>query len=87
MNDTVTVLTARGQTSIPASIRRKAGLLPGRALRWEFRSPDEISIRLEPALSPAGAYAALGYAKRWLPVGASVRSDDVLKELREGDAD
>jgi hypothetical protein len=42
---------------------------------------------LEPDVSPAGAFAALGYAKRWLTQGMNARSDDVLKELREGECD
>lgn len=85
MNDLVTLLTTRGQTSVPASIRRKIGMRPGSALRWEMKSSSELSVRLEPDTSPAGAFAALGYAKRWLAPGEVVGSDEVLKELRDGE--
>jgi hypothetical protein len=33
------------------------------------------------------AFEALGYARSWLPVGKVVRTEDVIKELREGEED
>lgn len=85
MNDMRTTLTERGQVSVPASIRRKAGLRQGQSLRWEYLSENEFLVRVESPGSPAGAFAALGYAKRWADRKAIARTDDVLRELREGD--
>lgn len=85
MNDKTTVLTERGQVSVPASIRREVGLKAGESLRWERLSDTEMRVVVERNVAPQGAYAALGYARRWLPAGAAGRTDEVMKELREGE--
>jgi AbrB family looped-hinge helix DNA binding protein len=85
MNDKVTILTERGQVSVPASIRRDVGLKPGESLRWERLSDTELRVVVDRQTTPQGAYAALGYAVRWLPPGAKIRTDEVMRELREGE--
>ena len=85
MNDKITVLTERGQVSVPASIRRAVGLKAGESLRWERLSDTEMRVVVERNVAPQGAYAALGFARRWLPAGAVGRTDEVMKELREGE--
>ena len=68
-------LTAQGQISVPAEIRRKLGLGPGSILEWEAdgervvvrRAGTHTSEELHAALFPAG-----------VPTGRS------LAELKEG---
>jgi AbrB family looped-hinge helix DNA binding protein len=85
MNDPITVLTERGQVSIPASIRREAGLKPGQSLRWEQLSDNEIRITVDRHSQARGAFAALGYAKPWLSTGGLAHTNDVMRDLRDGE--
>jgi AbrB family looped-hinge helix DNA binding protein len=87
MNDKVTILTERGQISIPASIRREVGLKAGESLRWERLSDTELRVVVDRQITPQGPYAVLGYALRWLPAGAKIRTDEVMRELREGESE
>lgn len=76
-----TVLTERGQTSIPADVRREMDLRPGVRLAWERVSDNEIRVSVvrEPEGDPV---AMLGFARRF----RSVRSTaDWMAELREGE--
>lgn len=81
MNETV--VTERGQVSVPASLRKAMGLHPGLKLHWEQVSEREILVSL-PEENPAGPLAVLGY-------GRSIRRDpprptaDWMRELREGE--
>lgn len=84
MNDKTTLLTERGQVSVPASIRREVGLKAGQLLRWERLSDTELRVVVDRQAAPQGAYAALGYARRWIPAGSAGRTDEVMQELREG---
>lgn len=85
VNDKITVLTERGQVSVPASIRREIRLKAGESLRWERLSDTEMRVVVERPIPPEGAYAALGYARRWIPAGTVGRTDEIMKELREGE--
>ena len=88
MNENVTILTERGQVSIPASIRRQVGLKPGQLLRWERLSDTEMRVVVDHDAQAQGAFAALGYARRWLSAGEGVvRTDDIVRELREAEED
>jgi bifunctional DNA-binding transcriptional regulator/antitoxin component of YhaV-PrlF toxin-antitoxin module len=87
MNDKTTILTERGQVSVPASIRREVGLKPGASLRWERLSDTELRVVVDRPAAPQGAYAALGYARRWVPAGSAGRTAEVMKESREGEND
>lgn len=42
----ITVVTERGQTSIPAHLRKELGLQKGGRLAWERISDDEVKVRV-----------------------------------------
>jgi AbrB family looped-hinge helix DNA binding protein len=79
----VTVVTDRGQVSIPADLRRELGLVPGRRLRWERITGAEVRIVVLAEEKPAGAQAMRGFARRFRPEAR--RTDDWMRELREGE--
>lgn len=79
----VTVVTERGQTSIPADLRRDLDLTPGRHLRWEKVAPAELRVVVLPEGEPRGARAMLGFARRFRATPR--RTQDWLRELREGE--
>ena len=84
MSDNASTLTERGQVSVPASIRKAAGLRPGQTLRWELISATELRVILPAPDAPGGPSAALGFARR-LHGGRARSSDAVLRELRLGE--
>ena len=81
MNDSL--ITERGQVSVPASLRKAMGLRPGQRLHWEQVSDREIRVSLQQE-SPPGPLSVLGYARRVLNT-PSRRTDDWMRELREGE--
>jgi AbrB family looped-hinge helix DNA binding protein len=78
----VSVITERGQVSIPAQLRKELALAKGQRLLWEKTGEHEIrvTVLLEP--EPRGAIAMLGFAKRFRPAR---RTQDWMTELREGE--
>lgn len=80
----VTMITKRGQTSVPSRLRRKAGLTEGKRLRWYAVSDSEFRVVVEVESAAPGPLAALGFALRFQN-GRAIRSDAALKELREGE--
>ena len=60
----VSVVTERGQVSIPAEIRRQLGLDAGQHLQWEVVSGHELRVRPVADQPPVGALSVLGYARR-----------------------
>jgi AbrB family looped-hinge helix DNA binding protein len=83
MKTLATVVTERGQVSIPAEIRKKMNLTSGRRILWEMDSPTECRIRLQTERPPMGAKAMLGFATTFR---ASKRTDDWMNELRQGES-
>jgi AbrB family looped-hinge helix DNA binding protein len=81
MNDSV--ITERGQVSVPAGLRRAMGILPGQKLHWEQVSDREIRISLCDA-KPPGPLAVLGYVRR-IRATPPRRTADWMRELREGE--
>lgn len=79
----VTVVTERGQVSIPAGLRRDLELAPGRRVRWEKVTPVELRVVVLPPEKPRGAEAMRGFARRFRETPR--RSDDWMRELREGE--
>jgi AbrB family looped-hinge helix DNA binding protein len=80
----VTVLTERGQTSIPAELRQDLDLKPGQRLLWEKVDDHALRVVVLEETKPAGAMAMLGFARTF-------RSDlrttaDWMRELREGES-
>lgn len=87
MDDMTTTLTERGQTSVPAAIRKQAGLAPGQALRWEFVSEHELRVIIpEDIKTPPNAVSMIGFARRIIP-GLPATTAAMLELLRAGEAD
>ena len=80
-----TTITDGGQTLVPSSIRRKLKLRAGRKLTWKLISPNECRIMVDDTQPvPTGAVAMLGYGKH---LGRTRRTNDYLREMREGERD
>jgi bifunctional DNA-binding transcriptional regulator/antitoxin component of YhaV-PrlF toxin-antitoxin module len=82
--DMITTVTERGQTSIPAKLRRKAGLSPSKRLHWFAVSDREFRVVVETTDEAPGPLAALGWATRYHR-GGTPRTDDALREIRAGE--
>ena len=84
MNTYTTVVMERGQTSIPAKIRKQLNLKPGQKLRWQQVGENECRIFNDASADTPGPIAMLGYARKFNP--QDVRStDEWMRELRAGD--
>ena len=68
-------LTAQGQISVPAEVRKKLGLGPGSVLEWD-ESDDEVIVRRAGRYSSADIHAAI------FPNGVS--RPKTASELKEG---
>ena len=68
-------VTAQGQISVPAEIRRKLGIGPGSVLEWEEKG-DVVVVRR------AGKYTFEDMHRRFFPNGPPPRRS--LKELKQG---
>ena len=68
-------ITAQGQISVPAEIRRKLGVGPGSTLEWDEEG-GKIVVRR------AGRYTSLDIHKALFPDGPPKRR--TLKELKKG---
>ncbi len=68
-------LTAQGQISVPAEVRRKLGLAPGSVIEWE-QDGERIVVRR------AGRYSFTDIRSSLFPRGAP--RPRKLKELKEG---
>lgn len=79
-----TVVTERGQISIPASIRKELNLKPGQELIWEKLSDRECLVRIPQKKKPLGAKAMLGFAARFRGE-KGMTTDKWMAILREGE--
>jgi len=84
MKTMITMVTERGQISIPAAVRRILGVSPGERLVWEPTGEHECQVRRLANAPVKGAVAMRGFAKRFREVR---RTEDWLRELREGEID
>jgi AbrB family looped-hinge helix DNA binding protein len=82
MRTLVTTVTERGQVSIPAEVRKRMRLSPGRRILWEAVSETECRVRVSEEARAPGAVAMLGYARRFRKPR---RTSAWLKELRKGE--
>ena len=82
MKTLVTTVTERGQVSVPAEVRRRMGLKPGRRLLWEPTSDTECRVRVSADGRAPGAVAMLGYARRFRKPR---RTSEWIADLREGE--
>jgi AbrB family looped-hinge helix DNA binding protein len=78
-----TTVTERGQTAIPARIRRETNVQPGTELVWEVVGPDEwrVTVVREQASVP-DPRAMRGFSRRFR---AHRRTSDWMRELRAGE--
>ena len=84
MNTLMTVVTERGQTSIPAEIRKQLTLKPGQKLRWQKVGDNECRVFHDQSEDTPGPLAMLGYARKFNP--QDIRgTDEWVRELREGE--
>jgi antitoxin PrlF len=77
-------LTAQGQISIPAEVRKKLGIGPGSVLEWEERD-NEIVVRRAGKHSSSVVHAALfdeRCAKPQVPVKEGIRAYMQKKHAR-----
>jgi len=72
-------LTAQGQISVPAQVRRKLGIGPGSVLEWSERG-DEIVVRRAGRFSSADIHAALFSVK---PATPRKDAGDLKQGIRE----
>lgn len=79
----ISVVTERGQVSIPARLRKELSLVQGQRLLWEKTGEQEMRVTVLPEPEPRGAVAMLGFAKRFRPVR---RTKEWMAELREGES-
>ena len=82
MKTLITMLTERGQVSVPAEIRRGLGLAPGARLCWEMTDAHRCSVFAQKPAPRKGAQAMLGFARKFR---APKRTADWLRELRAGE--
>lgn len=78
----VSVVTERGQVSIPAQLRKELALAKGQRLLWEKIGEHEIRVTVLSEPEPRGAMAMLGFAKRFRQTRLT---EEWMKELREGE--
>ena len=79
----VTVVTERGQVSIPSHLRRELFLEKGKKLLWQKVSERELRVTVLEEGRPVGATAMRGFARRFRRQPRSTA--DWMKELREGE--
>ncbi|HUF79364.1 MAG TPA: sporulation regulator [Thermoanaerobaculia bacterium] len=79
----ITVVTERGQVSIPSHLRRELALGRGRKLLWQKVGDRELRVTVIEEGRPAGARAMLGFARRFR--SRPRRTSEWMKELRGGE--
>jgi AbrB family looped-hinge helix DNA binding protein len=75
------VVTERGQVSIPAHLRKELGIEKGRRLLWEKIGEQEIRVVVLPDAKPHGAMVMRGFARRFR---TPRKSQEWMQELRDG---
>jgi bifunctional DNA-binding transcriptional regulator/antitoxin component of YhaV-PrlF toxin-antitoxin module len=79
----VTVVTERGQVSIPARLRKELALHQGLRLAWTRVGEREMRVTILGEPAPPGAEAMRGFARRFR--AKPKRTADWMRELREGE--
>jgi bifunctional DNA-binding transcriptional regulator/antitoxin component of YhaV-PrlF toxin-antitoxin module len=78
----ISVVTERGQVSIPAELRKELALGKGRRLLWERAADSELRVVVLPEHEARGSLRMLGFARRFR---ATRPTADWMAELREGE--
>jgi bifunctional DNA-binding transcriptional regulator/antitoxin component of YhaV-PrlF toxin-antitoxin module len=82
----VTVLTERGQVSVPSALRKKAHLVPGQRLVWHQTGDGTFSVTVfQQPQKRVSALEMAGYAKRFNWHGLPKTTDEAMRFLREGE--
>ncbi|MGI6390594.1 MAG: AbrB/MazE/SpoVT family DNA-binding domain-containing protein [Kiritimatiellia bacterium] len=82
----ITVLTARGQISMPAHLRKKARLAAGQRLSWRQTGDGVFSVTVvKQPQKRVSALEMVGYAKQFNQHGLPLETDKAMKILREGE--
>lgn len=79
----ITIVTERGQVSIPARLRHSLSLDKGKRLLWQKVSDHELRVTVVEEGRPVGAQAMRGFARRFRP--RPRRTAEWMTELREGE--
>ena len=78
-----TTVTERGQTAIPARLRREYAIEPGTELVWEPAGRDAWRVQIKRMeQGKPNPLAMLGFAKKFR---ATRRTAEWMAELREGE--
>ena len=80
----ITVVTDRGQVSIPAHFRKELALTKGQKLLWQRTGQRELKVVVLEAPAPRGAQAMRGFARRFRSEPRTTR--EWMAELREGES-
>jgi bifunctional DNA-binding transcriptional regulator/antitoxin component of YhaV-PrlF toxin-antitoxin module len=79
----ITVVTERGQVSVPARLRSALALGKGKKLLWQRIGDRELRVTVLEEGRPVGAQAMRGFARRFRPQPR--RTSEWMAELREGE--
>jgi AbrB family looped-hinge helix DNA binding protein len=82
MKTMATIVTERGQVSIPATVRKRLNLTSGQRVTWEPVSDHECRMLVGDVIRVPGAMAMLGYAAKFRRVR---RTSEWMADLREGE--
>lgn len=75
-------LTAQGQISVPAPVRKKLGVGPGSMLEWEERN-DEVVVRRAGAYTSRDIHAALFGNTPPKPISVEAMDEAIAEYMRE----
>ena len=82
MNIATSKLTARGQISVPAEVRKKLSVGPGSILKWD-ESNDEVVVRRAGRYTSAEVHEALFANGRPKQKTSMSVKEDIRKHIRE----
>lgn len=83
MKTLATMVTERGQVSIPTQVRQQLHLTSGQRVTWEILSEHECKMVVVTESHVPGAKAMLGYASKFRKPRTT---RDWMTKLREGEA-
>lgn len=75
-------LTAQGQISVPAQVRKKLGLAPGSVLEWDERD-DEVIVRRVGRYSSADIHAVVFRGGASRPKTATEMKEGIRQLMRK----
>lgn len=78
----ISVVTERGQVSIPAELRKELALSKGRRLQWEKAEDGALRVVVLPESEPPGSLRMLGFARSFR---ATRSTAEWMAELRQGE--